>query len=161
MPTLVSWTEKKSKQAGQRPRSNKYSSRRQIIMPDYGTSSPLLPQTREDDHGSSAPESQQHKAIRRFHRYRKTGRRLLESRRKHFLIMAVVVLDVVALLANVFIQLIACEMDQRDEDWVDTVSEALEITGLVCSSLFLLELLACLVSFGFRYDSSATLHSAN
>jgi hypothetical protein len=64
--------------------------------------------------------------------------------------MSVVALDVTALLANVFIQLIACEMHEQDEPWVEQVTEGLEIAGLVFSSLFLLELLACLFAFGPR-----------
>lgn len=64
--------------------------------------------------------------------------------------MSVVALDVAALLANVFIQLIACEMHQNDEPWVERVTEGLEIAGLVFSSLFLLELFACLFAFGPR-----------
>ena len=65
--------------------------------------------------------------------------------------MAVVALDVVALLANVFIQLIACEMHQADEPWVLNVSRGLETIGLIFSSLFMVELGACLFSFGFGY----------
>lgn len=64
--------------------------------------------------------------------------------------MGIVALDVAALLANIFIQLIACEMDEKDEPWVEDVTESLEIAGLVFSSLFLLELVACLFAFGPR-----------
>lgn len=64
--------------------------------------------------------------------------------------MAVVVLDVVALLANIFIQLIACEMDKLDEPWVQTSKRVLANAGLVFSCLFMVELLACLYSFGLR-----------
>ncbi|KAJ6443352.1 hydrogen voltage-gated channel 1 [Purpureocillium lavendulum] len=90
----------------------------------------------------------------RVARWRRVGRRLLDSRRKHFLVMAVVTLDVAALLANVFIQLIACEMHQRREPWVLAVTDALETAGLVFSSLFMLELAACLFSFGFSFFGS-------
>lgn len=71
--------------------------------------------------------------------------------------MGVVALDVAALLANVFIQLIACEMHQNDEPWVDEVTEGLEIAGLVFSSLFLLELFACLFAFGWRWVESSLI----
>ncbi|KAL3952949.1 hypothetical protein ACCO45_012892 [Purpureocillium lilacinum] len=90
----------------------------------------------------------------RVTRWRRAGRRMLDSRRKHFLVMGVVTLDVAALLANVFIQLIACEMHQRHEPWVLAVTDALETAGLVFSSLFMLELAACLFSFGFSYLGS-------
>lgn len=65
--------------------------------------------------------------------------------------MFVVTLDVMALLANVFIQLIACEMHQNDEEWVKRVTKGLETAGLVFSCLFMVELAACLFSFGFEY----------
>lgn len=88
---------------------------------------------------------------------RKTGRRLLNSRKKHYLVMAVVTLDAAALLANVFIRLIACEMRQRHEPWVQAVTSALETAALTISCLFMLELAACLFAYGLRYalDSPA------
>lgn len=64
--------------------------------------------------------------------------------------MAVVALDVTALLANVFIQLIACEMHQSDEPWVQTITRSLETLGLFFSCLFMVELGACLFAFGFK-----------
>lgn len=64
--------------------------------------------------------------------------------------MVIVVLDVVALLANIFIQLIACELHQLDAPWVQKSREGLANAGLVFSSLFMVELLACLYSFGIR-----------
>ncbi|PHH72714.1 hypothetical protein CDD83_4887 [Cordyceps sp. RAO-2017] len=68
--------------------------------------------------------------------------------------MALVALDAAALLVNVFVKLIACEMHQRDEPWVVAVSSVLETTGLVVSSLFMLELAACLLAYGPGYLSS-------
>jgi uncharacterized membrane protein len=65
--------------------------------------------------------------------------------------MLIVALDVMALLANVFIQLIACEMHQKNEEWVQGIILGLETAGLVFSSLFMIELAACLFSFGFEY----------
>jgi hypothetical protein len=66
--------------------------------------------------------------------------------------MTFVAFDVTALLANVFIQLIACEMHQLDEPWVQGLTSALEIAGLVFSTFFILELAACLFAFGPRYE---------
>lgn len=65
--------------------------------------------------------------------------------------MGVVALDVAALLANVFIKLIACEMHQADEPWVLNITKGLETLGLIFSCLFMVELGACLFAFGFRY----------
>ncbi|RFU79153.1 hydrogen voltage-gated channel 1 [Trichoderma arundinaceum] len=118
------------------------------------SSTPLLHSYHEDDgddllawHRHSRESSSFSGYLRRC---RRTSQRLLESRTKHFVIMGIVALDVAALLANVFIQLIACEMHENDEPWVENVTEGLEIAGLVFSSLFLLELFACLFAFGLR-----------
>ncbi|OAA79698.1 Ion transport [Akanthomyces lecanii RCEF 1005] len=86
--------------------------------------------------------------------WRRACARALASRRKHFLVMGVVALDVATLLANIFIQLIACETHQADEPWVVTVTTTLEVVGLVFSTAFMLELLACIYAFGWRYLSS-------
>ncbi|POR38003.1 Uncharacterized protein TPAR_01798 [Tolypocladium paradoxum] len=121
-------------------------------MSDHDASAPLLPQSHDGGSASQRPPSALGaRLVQHVSRYRRTGRQLLASRRKHFLVMAVVTLDVAALLANVFIQLIACEMHQRDEPWVHRVTEGLESVGLLFSSLFMLELAACLFSFGFGY----------
>ena len=63
--------------------------------------------------------------------------------------MAVVTLDVVGLLANIFMKLIACEMHQSDEPWVEQVSSVIETFSLIFSSFFMIELAACLFAFGF------------
>lgn len=127
-------------------------------MSDHDASAPLLPQSR-DGGGASRRSSSAlgSRLARHVSRCRRTGRQLLASRRKHFLVMAVVTLDVAALLANVFIQLIACEMHQRDEPWVQRLTEGLETAALLFSSLFMVELAACLFSFGFGY--AAYLHT--
>ncbi|KAM0459394.1 hypothetical protein ACHAPV_005581 [Trichoderma viride] len=117
------------------------------------SSTPLL-QSYHGDDSDEAPgwhrRSQESSFSRHLRRCRRTSQRFLESRTKHFLVMGTVALDVAALLANIFIQLIACEMDEKDEPWVEDITEGLEIAGLVFSSLFLLELVACLFAFGPR-----------
>ncbi|KYK56907.1 hydrogen voltage-gated channel 1 [Drechmeria coniospora] len=110
-------------------------------------SDPLLPRA----HGSRQLPSFGTKFAQHLDRSRRLGRQLLGSRKKHFIIMAVVALDVVALLANLFLRLIACEMDGEDEPWVEAVTAGLEVAALVFSSLFMLELAACLFSFGPSY----------
>ncbi|KAL7920544.1 hypothetical protein ACQKWADRAFT_298362 [Trichoderma austrokoningii] len=121
------------------------------------SSTPLL-QSYHGDDSDEAPvwhrRSQESSFTRHLRRCRRTSQRFLESRTKHFLVMGTVALDVAALLANIFIQLIACEMDEKDEPWVEDVTEGLEIAGLVFSSLFLLELVACLFAFGPRFLAS-------
>ncbi|OAA71428.1 hypothetical protein ISF_01979 [Cordyceps fumosorosea ARSEF 2679] len=86
--------------------------------------------------------------------WRRACARALASRRKHFLVMAIVALDVATLLANIFLQLIACEMHQADEPWVEAATTTLEVIGLVFSTAFMLELAACLYAFGWGYLSS-------
>lgn len=81
-------------------------------------------------------------------RYRKIMEEFLCSRGKHFLVMGAVALDVMTLLANIFIQLIACEMHQANEPWVKRLVAYIEGIGLIFSSLFMIELIACLFCFG-------------
>jgi len=82
-------------------------------------------------------------------------RRILESPNKHYAILGLIGLDVAALLANIFIELIACDMGEEDEPWVVHMNKALTLTGLVFSSLFLAELLLCVYAFGFKYNPPA------
>lgn len=80
-------------------------------------------------------------------------RLLLTSRTKHFIIMTTVALDVAILLANIFIQLIACQMHQDDELWVKKLVSGIEAVGLLFSCIFMVELIASLFSFGLRYSA--------
>ncbi|KAL2213953.1 hydrogen voltage-gated channel 1 [Sarocladium strictum] len=114
---------------------------------DARDADPLLGAHRhqDDDEGSIEQRVQSHRA---------KGQQILSSRKKHFIVMSLVALDVVALLANVFIQLIACEMHQDDEHWVQVVVSCLEAIGLTISSLFMVELVACMYSYGMSYFSS-------
>ncbi|KAM0333215.1 hypothetical protein ACHAQA_001875 [Verticillium albo-atrum] len=82
-------------------------------------------------------------------------RQLLSSRKKHLVVLALVGLDVAALLANIFIELVEC--DRRDDKpaaaWPVHAKQALTTAGLVFSSMFLLELLLCIAAFGLEYLS--------
>lgn len=118
-------------------------------MTDAATT-PLLPSLPEPTTSRLQPDTTR-RLLHHLYHVRRSGRVLLSSRRKHFLVMSMVALDVVALLANIFIQLIACEMHQRDEPWVQDLTDTLERLGLLLSSLFMVELGACLFSFGMRY----------
>ncbi|KAG6006585.1 hypothetical protein E4U21_006883 [Claviceps maximensis] len=120
------------------------------------TTTPLLPPLPEPimPRSSRLQPDPTRRLLHHLHHVRRIGRVLLSSRRKHFLVMSMVALDVVALLANIFIQLIACEMHQRNEPWVHDVTNTLERLGLLLSSLFMVELGACLFSFGISYLAS-------
>ncbi|TDZ26708.1 Voltage-gated hydrogen channel 1 [Colletotrichum orbiculare MAFF 240422] len=76
---------------------------------------------------------------------------VLSSRRKHYAVLALVSLDVAVLMANIFVELVACDMKRESEPWVRDTREGLEITSLVFSCLFLVELILCVVAFGLRY----------
>ncbi|KAG6322917.1 hypothetical protein E4U22_007772 [Claviceps purpurea] len=123
------------------------------MMSDAATA-PLLPPLPEPESTSSLEPGPSRRLLHAFQHVRRSGRVLLSSRRKHFLVMSIVALDVMALLANIFVQLIACEMHQNDEEWVKNLSKSLESLGLIFSTLFLVELAACLFSFGISYLAS-------
>ncbi|KAF3809250.1 hypothetical protein GCG54_00011446 [Colletotrichum gloeosporioides] len=76
---------------------------------------------------------------------------ILSSRTKHYAVLALVSLDVAALLANIFIELVACDMKREDEPWVKDTREGLTIAGLVFSCMFMIELMLCVLAFGLRY----------
>lgn len=118
-------------------------------------SAPLLGNLRDErdqqPKQTSAPDEEDEAYLTSSRGLHRWCGRVLASRRKHFLVMGIVALDVAALLANVFIQLIACEMHQADEPWVQNITRGLETLGLIFSCLFMVELGACLFAFGFRY----------
>ncbi|CAK7272163.1 hypothetical protein SEPCBS119000_004980 [Sporothrix epigloea] len=87
-------------------------------------------------------------------RLRRQSQRFLASTQKHYLILALVGIDVVAILAEILISLVACETGTKDRPWVDPALETFKIIGLVISSLFLVELLASLWAFGWELFSS-------
>ncbi|KOS20356.1 Voltage-gated hydrogen channel 1 [Escovopsis weberi] len=90
----------------------------------------------------------------RSRRLRRDCRHALASRPKHFAVMAAVALDVFAVMASIFIQLIACRLHQDSEPWVLGVVRGLGFASLGFAGLFLLELVACLVAFGFSHLAS-------
>ncbi|KAF6813016.1 hydrogen voltage-gated channel 1 protein [Colletotrichum sojae] len=76
---------------------------------------------------------------------------VLSSRRKHYAVLALVSLDVLTLMANIFVELVACDMKREDEPWVRTTRHGLTLAGLVFSCVFLAELMLCVLAFGWRY----------
>ncbi|GAB0134862.1 hypothetical protein EsDP_00003216 [Epichloe bromicola] len=112
---------------------------------------PLLPPFDEPTSLSSLEPDATRRLLHHFQRVRRHGRVLLSSRKKHFLVLFIVALDVMALLANIFLELIACEMHRDNEPWVKRVTNELENLGLLSSTLFMVELAACLFSFGISY----------
>ncbi|GKT52541.1 von Willebrand factor A domain-containing protein 5A [Colletotrichum spaethianum] len=76
---------------------------------------------------------------------------ILASRRKHYAVLALVSLDVATLMANIFVELVACDMKRDDEPWVKNTRQGLTLAGLVFSCVFLVELVLCVMAFGWRY----------
>lgn len=86
-----------------------------------------------------------------YARRRERCQALLQSKQKHYLILALVALDVSCLLADIFITLIDCDSRIKNDAWVPAVHEGLELAGLVFSCLFLAELITSLWAFGFEF----------
>ncbi|KAF3760857.1 hypothetical protein M406DRAFT_358374 [Cryphonectria parasitica EP155] len=110
---------------------------------------PLLTDQHDTEH-----EEQSTPLHATYHKRRRQCQGLLVSKQKHYLIMALVALDVSCLLADILIALIDCDSRIQDDKWVPDVREALEHAGLVFSCLFLVELLLCLWAFGIDYLKS-------
>ena len=84
-----------------------------------------------------------------YHRRNEQMRRFLVSKKKHYLVMTLVALDVIGLLADILIALIACDIGKKDEPWVGETRDGIQHAGLAFSCLFLLELILCVWAFGF------------
>jgi hypothetical protein len=92
----------------------------------------------------------QHGRRATYARYRRNVQAQLSTKKKHYMIMALVALDVSGILADIFVALIACDRQEQDEKWVEDTRHGLEIASLVFSCLFLTELILTVWSFGFR-----------
>jgi len=79
---------------------------------------------------------------------RAKSRQYLESKEKHYLILGLVTLDVAAVLTDIMVSLVACDMGTEDEPWVDKVNHVTKICSLVFSCLFLVELVLTVWAFG-------------
>lgn len=114
---------------------------------------PLLesqPDTTQSTDEQDQSQSQSKEEISAYTRHRRSCQHLLISKQKHYLILALVALDVSCLLADIFIALIDCDERIKNDDWVPDVREGLEHAGLVFSCLFLVELILCLWAFGLE-----------
>lgn len=108
---------------------------------------PLLESQADTLHGTDEQE-QSKDEISAYARHRRSCQHLLISKQKHYLILALVALDVSCLLADIFIALIDCDDRIKNDEWVPEVREGLEHAGLVFSCLFLVELILCIWAFG-------------
>ncbi|KAI0601516.1 hypothetical protein F4775DRAFT_589295 [Biscogniauxia sp. FL1348] len=76
----------------------------------------------------------------RCRRARAAARRFFASRTKHGLVLALVVLDVAGILADIFVALVTCELGREREPWVAPTRAALAHFALAMSCVFVLEL---------------------
>lgn len=112
-------------------------------MDEHNEQRPLLS-------GEGEGQEEQSPWLTTYQRRQRQCQILLTSKQKHYLILALVGLDVACLLADIFITLIDCDSRIKNDAWVPEVREALEHAGLVFSCLFLVELIMCLWAFGFK-----------
>lgn len=86
-------------------------------------------------------------------RCRRSARNYLSSRFGHYLVLFLVSVDVACVFADFLIEIHVCELEKKykhvPSGWEDA-QEALSITGLVFSCLFMLELVVAVGSFGMR-----------
>lgn len=85
-----------------------------------------------------------------YARKRRQVRALLSTNAKHYTVMGLVALDVGAILADIFVAFVACDLHLEDEEWVGRTREGLRVVALVFSSVFLAELLVTVWAFGRR-----------
>lgn len=100
-------------------------------------SHPLLPST---SHSTAAT----------YARLRRKTQYHLSTKKKHYMVMALVALDVSGILADIFVALIACDKHEQNEKWVADIRDGLKTASLVFSCMFLAELGITVLAFGWR-----------
>lgn len=81
-------------------------------------------------------------------RWRRRTRHYLESPEKHYLILGLVALDVLAILTEIMLSLITCDAGAK-YPWVPTAQAVIKVCSLVFSCLFMAELTTALWAFGW------------
>jgi hypothetical protein len=91
-------------------------------------------------------------------RLRAKTRSFLSSKWGHYIILFMVAVDVACIFADFLIELRVCELRERHQTPIDRrwgiAQEALGLVGLIFSCLFMLELIASVLSFGLNYFRS-------
>lgn len=94
-------------------------------------------------------------------RLRAKTRSFLSSKWGHYIVLFMVAVDVACIFADFLIELRVCELRERHQNPIDRrwglAQEALGLIGLIFSCLFMLELIASVLSFGLSYFQS-TFH---
>ncbi|KUL90901.1 hypothetical protein ZTR_00964 [Talaromyces verruculosus] len=94
----------------------------------------------------------------RWARLRAKTRSFLSSKWGHYIVLFMVAVDVACIFADFLIELHVCELRERHQTPIDRrwglAQEALGLIGLIFSCLFMLELIASVLSFGLSYFRS-------
>ncbi|KAJ4026839.1 hypothetical protein NW752_001796 [Fusarium irregulare] len=77
----------------------------------------------------------------------------LSSKAGHYSVLTLVSLDVMSMIADFVLNLFRCEQGRKGSDW-DLALEILGSIALVFSCLFMLELIASVWAFGWKYFNS-------
>ncbi|KAH8704978.1 hypothetical protein BGW36DRAFT_366576 [Talaromyces proteolyticus] len=90
-------------------------------------------------------------------RLRAKARSALSSKWGHYAVLFLVAVDVACIFAEFLIELHTCELRERhqvvDRRW-EIAQEALGLSGLIFSCLFMVELIVTVLSFGLHYFKS-------
>ncbi|KAF4949245.1 hypothetical protein FSARC_13551 [Fusarium sarcochroum] len=79
--------------------------------------------------------------------------RFLSSKAGHYSVLTLVSLDVLSMIADFILNLFKCEQGKKGSDW-DLALEILGSVSLVFSCLFVVELIASVWAFGWKYFNS-------
>ncbi|KAF5599906.1 voltage-gated hydrogen channel 1 [Fusarium pseudoanthophilum] len=77
----------------------------------------------------------------------------LSSKAGHYSVLTLVSLDVLSMIADFILNLFKCEQGRKGSDW-DLALEILGSVSLVFSCLFVVELIASVWAFGWKYFNS-------
>ncbi|KAL9097282.1 MAG: hypothetical protein Q9165_000709 [Trypethelium subeluteriae] len=118
---------------------------------------PLLPTSAPPSNNTTSTINKSTSALAKHHsQFRYSLRHYLSSRLGHYIVLALVVLDVGSIFADLVIQTFRCEREGGKPDpngaagkKYDAALEALGIISLVISCLFVVELGASVWAFGF------------
>ncbi|CAG7563104.1 unnamed protein product [Fusarium equiseti] len=84
---------------------------------------------------------------------REATAQFLSSKAGHYSVLTLVSLDVLSMIADFVLNLFKCEQGRKGSDW-DLALEILGSIALVFSCLFMLELIASVWAFGWKYFNS-------
>ncbi|CCC13078.1 hypothetical protein SMACR_06296 [Sordaria macrospora] len=92
---------------------------------------------------SSSPWAQSHHPG-----LRAQARTFLSSKTKHYIVLALVAVDIASIVADILVALVACDLKQEGAKWVSETREGLHMLRTLISSLFLVELAGMIWAFG-------------